>query len=854
MKLSKIYEPERYEEDIYTLWEKSHAFAPKGEGSPYSVIMPPPNANASLHAGHSLTYVLQDIAVRYHRLIGDRTLYVPGADHAGFETQVVYEKQLAKTGKSRFDFTREELYSQIWDFVQNNKSGFEQQLRKLGVSCDWEHFRFTLDEPVIKTAYSTFKQMWDEGLVYRGERLVNFCTFHGTGFADIEVEYKEEQGSLYYIRYPLTDNSGELVVATTRPETMLGDSGVAVHPDDKRYQQYVGKTVILPIISREIPIIADSFVDQEFGTGAVKLTPAHDPNDYEVSEKHNLPKITVINYEGKMSDNLPEKYRELTVEDARSKIVRELDEQGFLVKVEDIQHSVGHCYKCGTIIEPLLKEQWFIDMKPLAQLAITALEKGDTAFLPINKKDQLILYLKNLKDWNISRQIAWGIPIPAFQNVDNPDDWIYDTEVQNEILTINNKTYRRDPDVFDTWFSSGQWPFVTLGYPDSPDFDEFYPTSLMETGVDILYQWVARMICLGLYVTKQMPFKTVYLHGMVRSADGRKMSKSLGNVIPLEDTIKEYGTDALRLGIIAGRSPGDSSAYAPAKILAGRNFCNKLWNIARYIENKVDDKKVSSANAEPQTPADHWILTKLQQTTDVVSRNLSDYRFAEAYEELYHFVWDDLADWYIEVSKYQENEAILLNVFEATLVILHPFAPFVTEVIWQTLFLEKKTLLINQVWPIVSAGDEELASEFEEIKTIVSEARFIISTLKITDTTLHILGKEFTHNIGLIEKLSHIKTVSEDEEIKSGFRLSRPGRLTWLDIGNSTLKAYQKTLEEREVSQKALISALEKRLKNPDYVDKAPKTIIDQTKQQLTEAKNELEIIIKEFQRFSVEN
>lgn len=854
MKLSKIYEPSRYEEDIYALWEKSRAFAPKGKGGPYSVIMPPPNANASLHAGHSLTYVLQDIAVRYHRLIGDRTLYVPGADHAGFETQVVYERQLEKEGKSRFDFTREELYSQIWDFVQNNKSGFEQQLRKLGVSCDWEHFRFTLDEPVIKTAYSTFKQMWGDDLIYRGERLVNFCTFHGTSFADIEVEYREEQGTLYYIRYPLTDGSGELVVATTRPETMFGDSGVAVHPDDKRYQKYVGKTVTLPIIGRQIPVIADSFVDQKFGTGAVKLTPAHDPNDYEVGEKHSLPKITVISFGGKMSDDLPEDYRELTVMDARLKIVSDLQRQGFLVKAEELTHSVGHCYKCGTVIEPLLKDQWFIDMKPLAKEAIEALEKGGTTFLPANKKDQLILYLKSLKDWNISRQIAWGIPIPAFQNVDDPDDWLYDSDVQNEILTIKGKTYRRDPDVFDTWFSSGQWPFITLGYPNSPDFAEFYPTSLMETGVDILYQWVGRMICLGLYVTKEMPFKMVYLHGMVRSADGRKMSKSLGNVIPLEDTINEYGTDALRLGIIDGRSPGDSSAYAPTKILAGRNFCNKLWNIARYIENRVGSEREGSSKTEPQTPADHWISTRLQQTVENVSDHLTNYRFSEAYQELYHFVWDDLADWYVEASKYQQNDCVLLQVFEATLTLLHPFVPFVTELIWQTLFPDKKTLLINQAWPNIAAGDKQLSSEFEEVKAIVTEVRFIVSTLKISDTKLHILSDDFIVNANLIEKLSHVTIIPESNESQGGFRLSQTTKIAWLDVDDTALIAYQKTVKSRLTSQKATIKALEKRLTNSNYLDKAPKEIIDQTKEQLARALAIRVIIEEESRKFSAKS
>jgi valyl-tRNA synthetase len=851
MKLSKIYEPERYEEDIYALWEKSGAFAPKGKGQPFSVIMPPPNANASLHAGHSLTYVLQDIAVRYHRLIGDRTLYVPGADHAGFETQVVYEKQLAKEGKSRFDFSREELYSQIWDFVQTNKSGFEQQLRKLGISCDWEHFCFTLDAPVIKTAYSTFKQMWQDGLIYRGERLINYCTFHGTGFADIEVEYKEEQGALYYIRYPLTDGSGELVVATTRPETMLGDTAVAVHPDDKRYIKFVGKTVTLPVTNRQVPIISDSFVDREFGTGAVKITPAHDPNDYEVGLRHSLPSITVINFEGRMSDNLPEAYRELSVHDARLKIVKQLEKEGFIVKVEPLKHSVGHCYKCGTIIEPLLKDQWFVDMKPLAERAIANLEKDKITFFPANKKDQLILYLKNLKDWNISRQIAWGIPIPAFQNIDNPDDWIYDTQVQNETLTIDGKTYRRDPDVFDTWFSSGQWPFITLGYPDSSDFYEFYPNSLMETGVDILYQWVARMICLGLYVTGKVPFETVYLHGMVRSADGRKMSKSLGNVIPLEDTIKEFGTDALRLGIIAGRSPGDSSAYAPAKIVAGRNFCNKLWNIARYIENKVDDKRLDHTTAKPNTIADHWILSNLQRITTSVSEHLANYRFPEAYDELYHFVWDDLADWYIEASKYQTDDAVLLQVFEATLIILHPFAPFVTETIWQTLFIDKETLLIEQAWPSMLSYDEKLAAEFDQVKSIVTETRFIAGSLKTSDIKLHVLAEDFSASIELIAKLSKVKTVSEEVLTDSGFKLTQTVKAAWLDIDDNALKDYRKTLESKRISQIAVIAGLEKRLNNPEYTERAPRKIVKETRQQLESAKEILETIKKDSQKFS---
>ncbi len=426
MNLPKVYEPKEYETDIYALWEKSGVFEPTGKNKAYTVVMPPPNANANLHIGYALTAALEDIPTRYHRMKGERTLLLPGADHAGFETQAVYEKHLAKEGKSRFDFSREELYSQLYDFVATNRHNFESQFRKLGISCDWTRFTFTLDEKIVTRAYQTFKQLWDDGLVYRGERLVNFCTHHGTAFADIEVAYKEAKTSLWYLRYPLTDGSGEVVVATTRPETMLGDTGVAVHPDDKRYAQYIGKTVRLPLTGREVPIIADEFVDTSFGTGAVKLTPAHDQNDYDAAERHSLPKITIINHEGKLTDEAPEKYRGLTVLEGREAVVKDLEQSGNIEKIEDLTHNVGHCYKCGTVIEPLLREQWFIDMQPLAKPAIEALKAQKITFYPAAKREQLIGYLENLRDWNISRQIAWGIPIPAFQNVDEPDDWIYD--------------------------------------------------------------------------------------------------------------------------------------------------------------------------------------------------------------------------------------------------------------------------------------------------------------------------------------------------------------------------------------------------------------------------------------------
>ena len=545
--------------------------------------------------------------------------------------------------------------------------------------------------------------MWDEELIYRGERLVNFCTFHGTAFADIEVDYKEEKGHLWYLSYPLTDGSGNITVATTRPETMLGDTAVAVNPDDKRYKSFLGKTVKLPITNREVPIIADSFVDKKFGTGAVKITPAHDPNDFEIGERHSLPRITVIDFEGKMT-NVPEVYRGLDVKQARLKIVKDLDNQGFLVKTQDHSHSVGHCYKCGNVIQPLLRDQWFIDVKNLAKNANEAIRAGKIEFHPESKKKQLMTYLENLKDWNISRQIAWGIPIPAFQNVEDSDDWIYDERVDEEIIKVGNKTYHRDPDVFDTWFSSSSWPYATLDYPDSNDFKEFYPLSVMETGAVILYPWVSRMIMFGLYITNEVPFESVYLHGLINDEQGQKMSKSKGNVIGPMQKVELFGADAFRMGIISDESAGQNRPYDESKLVGARNFCNKLWNIARYVESVLGEDFKPRTAVKHETTVDHWILTKLQQCQDDICDDIENYRFALAYERLYHFVWNDFADWYVEASKVEPNKSLLSYLLEQTLILAHPFAPFVTEAIWQEFNWDPNSILAaRQIKKIISS-------------------------------------------------------------------------------------------------------------------------------------------------------
>ncbi|HEY5668320.1 MAG TPA: valine--tRNA ligase [Candidatus Saccharimonadales bacterium] len=846
MKLPKVYEPSLYEADIYALWEQSQAFQPRKAGKSYTVVVPPPNANGNLHLGHAITLGLQDIAIRYHRLKGDRTLFVPGADHAGFETQAVYEKFLAKEGKSRFDFTREELYKDIWEFVAQNRTNFESQFRRLGASVDWSRYTFTLDEKIVQRAYATFKRMWDEGRIYRGERLVNYCTFHRTGFADIEVSYKDSKTPLYYMKY------GPFELATTRPETKFGDTAVAVHPDDERYKKWVGKVVTVEGANGpfEVRVVADEMVDPNFGTGVVKITPAHSFDDWEVAQRHNLPAVRVINHDGTMNHHAG-RFEGMTILDARKAVVAALKEKDLLVKVdENYVNRVGHCYKCDTVIEPMLMEQWFVEMQPLAQRAIKVIKKGEITFYPERKRDQLINYLENLKDWNISRQIAWGIPIPAFQNVVDTDDWIYDERVDQEIITVDGKTYRRDPDVFDTWFSSSSWPYATLGYPDSDDYREHYPLSLMETGFDILYPWVSRMIMLGLYITDSIPFKAVYLHGLILDEHGQKMSKSKGNVINPMDIVDQYGSDAMRMGIITGQTPGNNQPFGMPKIVSGRNFCNKLWNIARYVEDKVGDTK-QSGEVEAKTDADHWILSKLRETADGIAADLDNYRFAEAYERLYHFVWDDFADWYIEASKAEENLPLLAYALTAVLKIAHPFAPFVTETIWQTLAGEKDSLLASSEWPTVKAGDKKRSQAFEQAKTVITEVRGVLKNLGIRQSVLEYKpAKALTDNQEVIKRMGHLEAMITVDQ-SNGLKLTQGTTEAWLAIEPDVAKRYTDKLEENRKAETESVSRLAARLGNKSYVDNAPAHVVEQTRSQLAEAEARLDAIKSEIKRYT---
>lgn len=850
MQLAKQYIPNDYEPNIYALWETSGALEPTGVGKPYSIIMPPPNANGNLHIGHALDMNLKDILIRYHRMKGDDAVFIPGADHAGFETWVVYERELTKQGKSRFDFSRDQLYSQVWNFVQEKRGNMELQLRALGVSASWKHLTFTLDDKVINTVYDTFKKMWDDNLVYRGERIVNYCTKHQTSFADIEVEHKNEKGKLWKIAYPTLDKIGEIIIATTRPETMLGDVAVAVHPDDERYKKLIGTRILLPIVDKEIPIIADEYVDMNYGTGAVKITPAHDPNDFEIAKRHDLPIESIISPEGKMI-NVPAQFLGLTPVEARARVLEALEALELRRGETEIEHAVGHCYKCGSVIEPMIKEQWFIKTQSLAQPAIDALRKEEITFYPASKRKELIAYLEQLKDWNISRQIPWGIPIPAFVNENDPKDWIFDTRTNEQSIVVNGTTYIREEDTFDTWFSSGQWPYIVTDYLTGGDLANYFPTDMMETGMDIMRAWVSRMIMLSLYRTGKLPFKEVYLHGMVNDEHNQKMSKSKGNVINPMELVAEFGSDATRMGVISGRAPAQSQAFNKGSVIAARNFCNKLWNIARFVEAQIGDNH-QIVDLEPQTPADHWIIRQLNDAANNIAVRIEQYRFSEASETVYHTIWDDVADWYIESSKTAINRPLLSWVLATSLKIAHPFAPFVTETIWQTLNYTDG-ILMREAWPTPEKFDPIAAEQFEQLKLLVAEGRWVIAELPGNKKYRLLYGNDslIADNQDTIKHLMRLEAIERTDQPR-GLRLAAANREAWLDIDSETLYQHQENLEMRLAESRQKLAGLKKRLENPTYVEKAPAHLVEETREQLAEQEKIITRLVSELEVISL--
>ncbi|MBQ8996802.1 valine--tRNA ligase [Candidatus Saccharibacteria bacterium] len=958
MKFTSSYEPQNFESDIYAAWESEGLFNPSevnnqsaGAKTPngrpyYSIVMPPPNANGNLHIGHGLTIALEDTLTRFYRLQGKSAWYIPGADHAGFETWVVYERALEAQGHSRFEYSRDELYAQVWDFVQEQRGNMELQVRALGASCAWDDLTFTLDENVVSRVYKTFEKMWNDGFIYRGEKLVNYCPKHQTAFADIEVEHKDEPGFLWDIAYEVVENSaisggGEectsprpsagqraeeeealarndgprelrvsestsdrkprnrtIIISTTRPETLFGDQAVAVNPFDARYKDLIGKFVKLPLTNRTIPIIADEHADPEYGTGAVKITPAHDFDDFEVGKRHNLENLQVIGDDGRMLPAAGKRYAGLSTEECRALVIKDLRDQGLLLGSHEISHAVAHCYKCGTVIEPTLKEQWFIDTEKLAKLAIQHLDHNEIKFYPKSKQKVLTNYLAGLKDWNISRQIPWGIPIPMFKkvrtesagtgkdNFSDAADWIFDTRVNLKEIEVGGVKYVRDEDTFDTWFSSAHWPIVCTDWTEAHG-SPYYPLNVMETGADILFAWIARMIMIGVYVTGEVPFKEVYLHGLVLDAHGKKMSKSKGNVINPMDLVAKYGSDAFRLGILRGRSAGMSQAFSEESVIAGRNLCNKLWNISRFIDGLVNEstesfeatkensrisrgehgraqnvagatrtalrsnrlvdegnqtefslaKKTSgdSLHYDTLSMSEDWICRELNSLAKSVAKDLKSYRFAEAVEELYSTIWDKYADWFLESEKIFKNLPLLKRTLENLLIIAHPFMPFVTETIWQALSWTDG-FLINQSWPTPLNFDPISAENFTRLQETVLEARRVLAGLKdaVKGVDIGLLYGDdglIEENAELLRALTHTDKIGPTKGSPRGIRLALSGREVYLDVSDDILKVYKDALTERILSVGRELDALEKRLENPNYVAKAPAHLVEETRQ-----------------------
>lgn len=882
-RFASSYNPADFEADIYAAWEASGSFLPAevdgdgdtgGKSKRYSIVMPPPNANGNLHIGHGLTIALEDSLTRYYRLRGQRTWYVPGADHAGFETWVVYERALEKEGKTRFMFSRDELYARVWDFVQQQRGNMELQLRSLGASCSWKDLTFTLDENVVRRVYSTFERMWQDGMVYRGEKLVNFCTHHQTAFADIEVTHEDETGHLWDIAYQYDKEDGtvgEVIVSTTRPETLFGDTAVAVNPTDERYTDLIGKTVRLPLTKREIPVVADEHADPEYGTGAVKITPAHDFDDFEVGERHNLPRISVIGFDGKMLEVCGPDYEGLTTDECRKKVLKDLEAAGLLRGEKKIKHSVAHCYKCDTVIEPLLKEQWFIDTEKLAKVAIEHLENNEIKFHPESKKKVLINYLQQLKDWNISRQIPWGIAIPMFHKIDPAEqgpEWVFDTRVNLSEIEVGGIRYARDEDTFDTWFSSSHWPIVCTNWEEGFP-NEFYPLDVMETGADILFAWVARMIMMGLYVTGEVPFKDVYLHGLVLDEHGKKMSKSKGNVINPIELVSKYGSDAFRLGILRGRSAGMNQAFSEQSVVSGRNLCNKLWNISRFIQGLVDEEietqGYSHANVDAVLPdedgavhssqsdainpdqyqystnnmGEDWICRELNRCRQMVEQDMAEYRFSEAVEVLYSTIWDKYADWFIEGQKLFKNVSLLKATLETVLTMLHPFAPFVTEVIWQNLSWTDG-MIINAKWPSLLGFDEISAENFERLRDVVTEIRATEQALgQVSDNKKYTLlvGDDslVSENTMLTKFLSRVPAIADTNGTPRGLRLAIANHELYIDAPTDVIREYKEGLEKRILSVGAELDGLNRRMMNPQYVERAPQALVKETRNAIAE-------------------
>jgi valyl-tRNA synthetase len=841
--LSKIYEPKAVEEKWYKIWEENGYFKPdpKASGKPFTIVIPPPNVTGSLHMGHALNNSIQDLLVRYKRMNGFKALWIPGTDHAGIATQNVVERELKKEGKTKEDLGREKFIERVWEWKNEYGGRITSQLRRLGASCDWSRERFTMDEGLSRAVRRHFVQLYKEGLIYRGKRIINWCPRCRTALSDIEVEHEAKKGSLWYIKY------GPVTVATTRPETMLGDTAVAVNPGDERYKHMWGTSLTLPLVGRKIPVINDDFVDSTFGTGAVKVTPAHDPNDYEMGMRHNLPMINILTPDGKitLAEFTPEeksKLKDLEGLDrfeARKKIVAMLDEQGLIEKIEDHDNSVGHCYRCKTIIEPYLSDQWFVKVKPLAEKAIAAVEEGKVKFVPERWTKLYLQWMTNLRDWCISRQLWWGHRIPA---------WYRGEELYVGEEPPKGSGWTQDPDVFDTWFSSALWPFSTLGWPDNTeDLKTYYPTDVLVTSYDIIFFWVARMIMAGLHFMGKEPFHTVYFNALVKDVHGKKMSKSWGNVIDPLDVIDKAGADALRfafLSLCAGQ--GQDIKLSEDKITEARNFANKIWNVSRFILMHVTDK--NEKRIDELYLADKWILSRLNRTIEQVTKAIEEYDFGVAAKTLYDFIWGEFCDWYIEMSKIEASDKVLIQVYEETMRLLHPFMPFITEEIWQKLEIRDqrleignakhgKTIMLSK-WPKADKKqiDEKIEIEMNVIKDIVRSVRNIRATLNIPhskELTAYIsadikINDQQMKYIRSLAKLEKIEPHGAQKKIEGSATAVIPGVTIHIPLkGIIDLSKEVERLNEKVVKLDEEIAKVQQRLSAKKNV---PEDVLDEWK------------------------
>ena len=845
--LPKTYDPKAVEDKLYSFWNDSGFFHAEvnPKKKPYTIVIPPPNVTGQLHMGHAFDETLQDILIRTKRMQGYEALWMPGTDHAGIATQIKVEENLRKEeGKTRYDLGREEFLKRVWDWKHKFGNRIISQLKKLGSSCDWERERFTMDEGCSKAVREVFVNLYNKGLIYKGHRIINWCPHCATALSDAEVEYETQPGKLWHIRYPLADGSGDLVVATTRPETYMGDSGVAVNPNDERYKHLIGKTCILPIMNREIPIFGDEYVDMEFGTGCVKVTPCHDPNDFEMGQRHNLEQILVFNEDATVNAN-GGKYEGMDRYECRKAVVKDLEEGGYLVKIEDHEHNVGTCYRCGTTVEPMTSAQWFVKMAPLAKPAMDVVNEGTTRFVPDRFSKTYLRWMENVHDWCISRQLWWGHRIPAFYCEDCGEMTVSKTDVRT-CPKCGGTHIRQEEDVLDTWFSSALWPFSTLGWPDkTPELDYFYPTSTLVTGYDIIFFWVARMIFSGVEHMGETPFKTVYIHGLVRDAQGRKMSKSLGNGIDPLEVIDQYGADALRFTLATGNSPGNDMRFSDERVQASRNFCNKIWNASRFIQmNLTIDKDKAVQLPADLALEDKWIVSKFNTLVADVTRNIDQYELGLAASKLNDFIWENFCDWYIEIAKTRlqtgdENvQKVLCYVLSGAMQLLHPFMPFITETIWQALPHEGPSVMVSS-WP---EYDEKLNFSVEEaqMESLMDAVRAIrnrraemnVPPSKKAKVLILTEKKDtFSAGAGFFPKLAYASEIELIDAVpadaaKMASVVTGDAQI-YMPMGDLIdFEAERARLGKEKSKVEGDIDFVMKKLNNPKFVDKAPEKVV----------------------------